>query len=658
MINRYFYQSDIKSFLAEDTDAIFGKMSRADEMDTTSTQKFAWEQEITIMKDVLAPYANEQAQIIFEYTIPRLGKRIDVVVLLRERVFVIEFKAGEEEYNHADVDQVLDYALDLKNFHQGSADRLIVPILVATESDKYSTICQLSHYDDGVYEPLLTDAHHLSDILRMVLSDNLPSKTYSVALEDWSRSRYAPTPTIIEAARSLYLNHSVEEITKHESEGAQLDTTTRYVQHVIRETKARKGKSICFVTGVPGAGKTLVGLNVAVQQEEGQDLTRDKQAQEKAKGNKITKKEAEREVKRFIQIIHRYRDNMLNKVKVVSGTLEIDPTKELKDEQAGYGEVENIAIFDEAQRSWDKEHIAAWLNRKKGFANFPMSEGEFLIWSLDQRKDWAVIVCLVGGGQEINTGEAGIGEWIRALNETFPDWQVYISSQLTAKEYAEGQVSELLANDLHLAVSMRSFRAESLSNMVHYLLDGDAENVRKIYASIADRYPIALTRDLDKAKAWLREHARGNERYGLLVSSKAYRLKPLSIDVRCKPDTVHWFLDDINDVRSSLFLEDAASEFDVQGLELDWTCVVWDGDLRYTPKGWNFMEFNGGSKWNNIKKEDRQAYLINAYRVLLTRARQGMIICVPEGSPDDHTRLPEFYNSTYNYLKSLGLEEI
>ena len=529
MINRYFYQSDVKSFLAEDTDAIFGKMSRADEMDTASTQKFAWELEITIMKDVLAPYANEQAQIIFEYTIPRLGRRIDVVVLLRERVFVIEFKAGEEEYNHADVDQVLDYALDLKNFHQGSADRLIVPILVATESDKYSTISQLSHYDDGVYEPLLTDAHHLGVILRLVLSDNLPSKIYAVSLEDWARSRYAPTPTIIEAARSLYLNHSVENITKSEAEGAQLEITTRYVRQVIRDTKARGGKSICFVTGVPGAGKTLVGLNVAVQQEK-QDLavylsgngplvqvltealTRDKQAQEKEKGNKITKKEAEREVKRFIQIIHRYRDNMLNKVKVVNGTLEIDPTKELKDQEAGYGEVENIAIFDEAQRSWDKEHIANWLSRKKGFSDFPMSEGEFLIWSLDQRPDWAVIVCLVGGGQEINTGEAGIGEWIRALNETFPNWKVYISSQLTAKEYAEGKVSELLENnpnktfsdDLHLAVSMRSFRAESLSNMVHYLLDGDAENVRKIYSDIADRYPIALTRDLDKAKEWLR----------------------------------------------------------------------------------------------------------------------------------------------------------
>lgn len=684
MTNRFFYQSEIAPFLSLSTDEIFGVMAQADEMDTAATQKFAWSQEIEIMKNLLRPYAQEEGRILFEYTIPRLGKRIDVVLLLRERIFVIEFKAGEENFLHQDVDQVLDYALDLKNFHQGSVDRAIIPVLVATESTAYSTNCQISHYDDGIYEPLLTNAEHLSDVIELVLAEHLNVHSYQVAMSDWARSRYAPTPTIIEAARSLYLNHSVEDITKHESEGAQLDSTTQYVQEVIRSTKEQGGKSICFVTGVPGAGKTLVGLNVAVQQETGQDLavylsgngplvqvltealTRDKQAQEKAKGNKITKKEAEREVKRFIQIIHRYRDNMLNKVKVVDGVLEIDPTKELKDQTAGYGEVENIAIFDEAQRSWDKEHIANWLKRKKGFADFPMSESEFLIWSLDQRPDWAVIVCLVGGGQEINTGEAGIGEWIRALNEAFPQWNIYISSQLTAKEYAEGHVKDLLANNpkvtysdhLHLGVSMRSFRAESLSHIVHYILDGDIDKARDTYTQIADRYPIILTRDLSKAKAWLRERARGNERYGLLVSSKAYRLKPLAIDVRCKPDTVHWFLDDINDVRSSLFLEDAASEFDVQGLELDWTCLVWDGDLRRQDNDWAFYEFSGGTKWNRINKEDRKSYLINAYRVLLTRARQGMVICVPEGSTDDHTRQPAFYDGTYEYLKALGIKEI
>ncbi len=684
MTNRFFYQSEIAPFLSLSTDEIFGVMVQADEMDTAATQKFAWSQEIEIMKNLLRPYAQEEGRILFEYTIPRLGKRIDVVLLLRERIFVIEFKAGEENFLHQDIDQVLDYALDLKNFHQGSVDRAIIPVLVATESTAYSTNCQISHYDDGIYEPLLTNAEHLSDVVELILAEHLNVHSYQVAMSDWARSRYAPTPTIIEAARSLYLNHSVEDITKHESEGAQLDSTTQYVQEVIRSTKEQGGKSICFVTGVPGAGKTLVGLNVAVQQETGQDLavylsgngplvqvltealTRDKQAQEKAKGNKITKKEAEREVKRFIQIIHRYRDNMLQKVKLEDGNLVIDPTKELRDQTAGYGEVENIAIFDEAQRSWDKEHIANWLKRKKGFADFPMSESEFLIWSLDQRPDWAVIVCLVGGGQEINTGEAGIGEWIRALNEAFPQWNIYISSQLTAKEYAEGHVKDLLANNpkvtysdhLHLGVSMRSFRAESLSHIVHYILDGDIDKARDTYTQIADRYPIILTRALSKAKAWLRERARGNERYGLLVSSKAYRLKPLAIDVRCKPDTVHWFLDDINDVRSSLFLEDAASEFDVQGLELDWTCLVWDGDLRRQDNDWAFYEFSGGTKWNRINKEDRKSYLINAYRVLLTRARQGMVICVPEGSTDDPTRQPAFYDGTYEYLKLLGIKEI
>lgn len=688
---RYFYYSGIRSFLHESVEEIFGKLSMNDEYDTAATQKFAWEEEINTMKDVLRTYQDEQGWILFEYTIPRIGKRIDVVLLLRERIFAIEFKAGQEDILHADVDQVLDYALDLKNFHQGSAERMIAPILVPTENDKVSTTCTLSHYDDGIYEPMIANKVALGDIIGRVLGQVIPHKEYKVALSDWVRSRYEPTPTIVEAASALYNQHSVEEITRHEAEGEQLERTTKYVMQVIHETKERKGKSICFVTGVPGAGKTLVGLNVAIQQSEQvtngkrdlavylsgngplvavltEALARDKQRQEKEKGIRYNITTARREVSQFIQIIHRYRDQMLGKLKtpIRDGIVEIDPEKELRDKHAGYAEVENIAIFDEAQRSWDQEHLASWLKRKKGVNDFPMSEGEFLIWSLDQRQDWAVIVCLVGGGQEINTGEAGIGEWVRAMNETFPDWKVYISNQLTEKEYAEGQVEEMLkehenvvfSDDLHLAVSMRSFRAESLSRMVHYLLDCDAKKVRETYQEIKDRYPIVLTRDLEKAKDWLRERARGSERYGMLVSSKGYRLKPLAIDVRCKPDTVHWFLDDIDDVRSSLFLEDAASEFDVQGLELDWTCLVWDADFRYNNGTWDFYEFSGGSRWNKIKKEERQAYQLNAYRVLLTRARQGMIICVPEGNPEDHTRQPEFYDSTYKYLKQLGFEEI
>ena len=691
MNDRYFYTNSIKAFLRQNDDEILGKLSRNDEYDTMATQKYAWIDEIRLLKNTLLPYVDEEGWVVFEYTIPRLGKRIDVVVLLRERVFILEFKAGEVVFNRQDVDQVMDYALDLKNFHQGSANRMIVPILVATESSSYSTMVTVSHYDDGIYEPLMTNAEGLPKVFEMVLRHEVSMDSEAVALVDWVRSRYAPTPTIIEAASALYSRHSVEEITRHEAEGEQLDRTTDYVLKVIHETKARGGKSICFVTGVPGAGKTLVGLNVAIKQSEHaagehpdlavylsgngplvqvltEALARDKKRQKTEEGVKYNITNARREVSQFIQIIHRYRDNMLQKLRtpIRDGVIEIDPAKELKDKQAGYAEVENIAIFDEAQRSWDKEHLASWLKRKKGIDSFPMSEGEFLIWSLDQRKDWAVIVCLVGGGQEINTGEAGIGEWVRAMNETFPEWKVYISRQLTAKEYAEGKVEEMLrdndnvvySDDLHLAVSMRSFRAESLSNMVHSMLDCDVTSVRKHYTKIRERYQIVITRDVDKAKQWLRKKARGNERYGLVVSSKAYRLKPLAIDVRCKPDTVHWFLDDIDDVRSSLFLEDAASEFDIQGLELDWTCLIWDGDLRYNDGHWDYFEFNGGTRWNRINKEERKLYQLNAYRVLLTRARQGMVICVPQGDSEDPTRLPEIYDSTYEYLLQMGFNEI
>lgn len=699
MINRYFYRSELSIFVQDSADDIFGKIARNDEGDSVAEQKYAWSEEIEIMQQVLLPWKDENGEIIFEYSIPRLGKRIDVVVLLRGIVFAIEFKAGEDVYLRADMEQVMDYALDLKNFHLGSHHRTIVPILVATEAKKSSHELRFSVYDDQIYNPLLTNADNLGRLIGEVLEREQAQPSSIDEFADWAISRYSPTPTIIEAASALYQSHSVEDITRHEAAGAALEETTQFVLDIINHSKEHGEKSICFVTGVPGAGKTLVGLNVAIQQSikaenepEGKRnlavylsgngplvkvltaaLAKDKQKRERDKGNKCNISEAKREVSQFIQIIHRYRGNMLAKIKlpITNGKLEIDETKSVAHHTAGHGEVEHVAIFDEAQRSWDLEHLAGWLARggsrggMKKVPDFPMSEAEFLIWSLDLRKDWAVIVCLVGGGQEINTGEAGIGEWIRAVNETFPDWKVYLSKHLTDKEYTEGNVAELVSNNpnaqqvdqLHLAVSMRSFRAENLSKFVHYILDRDIDKAKLLYQSFKDKYPVVLTRDLNKAKAWLEEKARGSERYGLVVSSQAYRLKPLAIDVRLQPDIESWFLADKMDVRSSLFLEDAATEFDIQGLELDWTCLVWDGDFRYTPDGWDHNAFRG-SKWQKIRQKEGQAYQLNAYRVLMTRARQGMIICVPEGKREDHTRQPEFYDGTYEYLKSIGLEEI
>ena len=669
------------NFLTRSANEILGMLAAENSFNLNDLQKNAWLFEIRLLKNILSNERN--GQVLFEYSIPRLGKRVDVVILLKGIVFVLEFKVGAQSFSRQDSEQVWDYALDLKNFHEASRDLIIVPVLIATNAPDSSAIQKISLYDDKVFEPIRCNADGLAEIIIKITTEY----TGQTDLSRWAYSRYMPTPTIIQAASSLYLNHSVEEITRSEASGKNLQRTSEFVMQVIDHSRANREKSICFVTGVPGAGKTLVGLNIAVRQFEkktlavylsgnqplvsvlSEALARDKKHQEEERnpGVRYHLTTARRDVKSFIQIVHHYRNETLKKLKmpIRDGVLEIDPSKAVRHQNDGYSEVEHVAIFDEAQRAWTKQQLASWLKRKQNIPDFPMSEPEFLIWSLNLREDWAVIVCLVGGGQEINTGEAGIGEWLRAINASFPDWNVFLSNELTGKEYVEGELESFLNAharitwnaDLHLAVSMRSFRAEELSNFVHFLLDDDLPRAQEFFHSLSDRYPIVLTRSLDRAKAWLRQRKRGTERYGMIVSSQAQRLRPLAIDVRSKPDTVHWFLDDIADIRSSLFLEDAASEFDVQGLELDWTCLVWDGDLRHMEKGWGNFSFTRNC-WQSIHSPERKKYQLNAYRVLLTRARQGMVLCVPEGNSEDSTRLPEFYDGTYKYFRQIGIPEL
>ncbi len=708
---RCLYSSDLSPFLSKEKEAVLGVLCNNYHGDALTSTREAWIGEIEVLQNVLSSWKDSNGRIIFEYDIPRLGKRIDVVLLLQGIVFCLEFKVGESTIHEQDIDQVLDYALDLKNFHKFSQDKIIVPILIATRCSGSSTVIQSSIYDDRVVNPLVTGTSGITKLISDVL-DAYPNE--SEIDKDWIISPYSPTPTIIEAARTLYESHSVEDITRHEADKVTTDRTIAYILDVIHKSKQNSEKSICFVTGVPGAGKTLVGLDVAVKQtyqgsdnpieEEGavylsgngplvavlnEALARDNYEKCKARGEKKKKTDSKREVGKFIQIIHRYRDNMLAKIKnpVENGILEIDPEKAVKMQDAGYGEVEHVAIFDEAQRSWTHKRLADYLKRggtygnKLKVPNFPMSEASFLIWSLDQREDWATIVCLVGGGQEINTGEAGISEWIKSLNETFTHWKVYISPQLTEPEYAEGKVNELLkdnknvtfAEDLHLGVSLRSYRAEKLSAWVHAVLALDP-SAASIYEEINDKYPIILTRDMEKAKRWLHEKVRGSEKTGVLITKESARYKPLGIHVLPSDDenAVHWFLEDKVDTRSSNYLEDAATEIQVQGLELDYTCLLWDADMRYENDEWHFYTFSSSkSCWSELianteSKQERMKYMLNAYRVLLTRARAGMIICVPEGNShknangfwEDRTRLPEFYDGTYQYLKSLGLREI
>ena len=707
---RCLYNNSFSSFLSEEETSVFGTLCNNYHGDARTTTREAWTEEISIIKQTLQQFSDKNGTVIFEYDIPRLGKRVDVVLLYKGIVFCIEFKVGEKRILEADVDQVLDYALDLKNFHRFSRDKVVVPILVATEYIKSSTDIKMSVYDDQVVNPLVTNRNGIFSLIAAILN-RFPNE--SPVNPNWVISPYAPTPTIIEAAKSLYENHSVENITRHEADEVSTDATIAYILNVIKKSKEKQEKSICFVTGVPGAGKTLVGLDVAIKQTyQGQNepvkdegavylsgngplvavlteaLAQDNYKRCRADGVKKKLTDSRREVSKSIQMIHRYRDNMLAKIKnpVENGVLEIDPEKAVKMEQSGFGEVEHVAIFDEAQRSWTHKRLADYLKRggtygnKLKVPNFPVSEAAFLIWSLDQREDWATIVCLVGGGQEINTGEAGISEWIKAINEEFPHWNVYISPKLTEPEYAEGRVNELLKDNsnvtysesLHLGVSLRSFRAEKLSAFVHALLSFD-ENASVLYEEIKDKYPIKLTRDMSTARKWLHEKVRGTERTGVLVTKESARYKPLAVHILPSGDenAVHWFLEDKADTRSSNYLEEAATEIQVQGLELDYTCILWDADMRCENGQWHYYSFNGQTKWveqigNTESKQEKLKYMLNAYRVLLTRARSGMIICVPAGNPnksasgfwEDSTRLPEYYDGTYEYLKGIGIEEI
>lgn len=658
---RAWYSGSVDEFLLCERQAILGQLLDRATFAVELPQRHAWQTEIEVLKSALHSYRG-RGRIYLEYAIPRLGGRIDAVVLIDHVLFVVEFKVGETEFQASALDQVFDYALDLKNFHDATHEVFVAPILVATGATASKSDVRETPQRDRLLYPICAVPQSLESIFREVTASTNASQ---IDAGCWERGRYCPTPTIIEAAQALYAGHRVEEISRSDAAAINLTRTSEALCEIIRVSEAQSQKSICFVTGVPGAGKTLIGLNIATQHFDQESklysvflsgngplvevlreaLAQDRQRRELVQGRRLRLKAARSEVKTFIQNVHHFRDDCL------------------KDDRRP--PIEHVAIFDEAQRAWNAHQTSKFMRQKRQRADFRESEPEFLISCLDRHADWATIVCLVGGGQEINTGEAGIGEWFATLLRRFTDWNVYLSPRLHDSEFGSGEILESLRahpgvhfrDDLHLSVSMRSFRAESVSQFVKHLLDQDEVGARRLLREFGAKYPIRLTRDVTRAKAWLRAQARGSERYGLVVSSQAYRLKPHAIDVRAPVEPVHWFLGDKCDVRSSYYLEDVATEFHVQGLELDWTGVVWDADLRFRPQGWTHHSFVG-TRWKNIRAADDQQFLKNAYRVLLTRARQGMVVVVPEGDTKDVTRTPELYDPTFKYLRCVGLELI
>lgn len=582
-----------------------------------------------------------------------MGKRIDAVFLHKNIVFLLEFKCGDCVYKSSTIDQVYDYALDLKNFQKQSERRLLVPIAISTKAP--AAPFEIVE-ENRIISPIKCNENNIAAAIDLV-SSKYDEGGFNYI--DWENSEYFPTPTIVEAAQALYAGHNVHDITRNDAGATNLSITSARIGEIIEYSKANHKKSICFVTGVPGAGKTLVGLNLAIERSNAREgeravflsgnfplvtvlqeaLARDYVDKAKINNIKTKKADALRKTSAFIQIIHKYRDSFVGNNSTPA---------------------ERVVIFDESQRAWTKEMIKKFMSTKKGVENFDYSEPEFLISTMNRHKDWAVIVCLVGGGQEINTGEAGLPEWFDSLKRSFKEWNVFVSPQLSDTEYCrDRKLSDLCEglnihsdNLLHLSTSVRSFRTPKLAALIKAILDVDTNSAKSIYGEIKDRYPIFLTRNLDEAKNWVLARCRGTTRCGMLASSGALRLKPEGIFVKNEISVANYFLNSKDDVRSSYFLEDVVTEFDIQGLEVDYALVAWDADFRFNGSEWTYNNFVGG-KWQNICAADAKLYLKNAYRVLLTRARQGMAIFIPRGSDTDVSRRREYYDETFKYLAEI-----
>lgn len=653
-MTRSYYSNTISDFLTDDSDRILGQLIRNHDFAAENLQRNAWIKQIEILKSALPTF--QHGQIYFEFSIPRMGKRVDNILIIEDFIFVVEFKVGDTEYQKHAIEQTVDYCLDLQNFHEGSHHEKIVPILISTKAPDFENSFEIN---DNLFEPLKVNQNNIAKIISQTLSLSDGTK---INPTKWENSIYKPTPTIIEASQALYRGHSVSEISRSDAGAINLSKTTECINRIIEKSKANNTKSICFLTGVPGAGKTLAGLNIANERRKAHEdenavflsgngplvyvlreaLVRDEVQQAKEIGEKLTKKKSAIKANAFIQNIHHFRDDNLISSKAPD---------------------EKVVVFDEAQRAWTKEKATSFM-KSKG-KDFDMSEPEFLIDVMNRHENYCTIICLVGGGQEINTGEAGLSEWVIALKNHYPNWEIYYSNLITAdNDYLNDETlkSWLKENgnaeiELHLSVSVRSFRSEKISSFVHAVIDGNPIQAKDILHEIDKLFPIRLTRDFNVAKEWLRKNKKGTERIGLVGSSGGRRLRPLGIDVKNEITAEDWFLNDASDVRSSHYLELVATEFDIQGLEIDYVCLAWDINFNFNNGEWNYQSFEG-TKWKAINSEIDKSYLRNAYRVLMTRARQGLIIFIPYGDNLDPTRPKELYDNTYNFLSSCGIQTI
>jgi hypothetical protein len=673
-----YFHSTIENFLQLSEDKIIGILNKANTQFSSqwTITTTSWNSLVTILKDSFSALIalNQKSKtwsFFLEYEIPRLQSRIDAVILANDIIFVLEFKYERKKFELADIRQVEDYALDLFDFHLESRNKTIVPILLSPNASSTSKIV-LDKKGNQVVDCLLANSKTLTNCIQVAFDFLHNENEKNIDPYQWEQSEYKPTPTIIQAATTLFAGQKVQEISNYGADN--LSKTSKYLIQTVKQAIEQNKKVICFVTGVPGAGKTLVGLDVVHEKNEfgGTEsntayfsgnvplinvlrhaLSKDNYERE-LKGYKdgnISKRplknDSERKVKAKIQNLHQFIKESIRKKTAPN---------------------EKVVVFDEAQRCWDAKQFSNKSKQNQNRETNPFtieekSEAELIFEFMSRHKDWAVIIALIGGGQEINTGEGGISEWGKALQTKYQNWEVHVSPELidfkniidSQNLFTENTESlKIFKNEsLHLSVSQRSFKAANLNNWVAAVLDNKPIEAKKIINSIEKAYPISITRDVEKAKQWLRNKKTGNKRIGMLASSGGLRLRPHGIQVREDIDEALWFLNDEKDIRSSHYLEITATEYKVQGLEIDWACICWDADLRRNSNEWACKSFSG-TNWQTVNGLAEQHFLKNTYRVLLTRAREGIIIFIPEGDEGDYTRDKEFYDPIFEYLISCG----
>lgn len=658
-----YYCNSIPGFIKDTSASIVGQLVRHS-FEIGKEQTDAWDKQIHELQERLEA-CDMEGDIIFEYDIIRLGKRIDVILLIRHMVFSLEFKNGKTMFVAQDAQQAEDYAIDIKNFHKESEDLYVCPILIATEAQPYSKPQSTGCYPD---KQVYLQRENMDSLIPKVLEI---SDKYGVDepldFERWFNSPYCPTPTIIAAAVEAYSTHNLSEIAHSEAGQDNIDKCETKINEVIDYAKTRGKKCVCFVTGVPGAGKTLVGLDVVAKSLDSSEELRSVYLS----GNGPLVEVLREALKQSVKENSLRRGRILTKHEKAEIHASIDALIQgsygFKKEHGKKPEAppDRILIFDEAQRVWSQQKMSS----KHDDPLLAVSEPHLLYSIMNRHIGWTVMVCLVGLGQDIYDGEVGINEWFRCGIEEYQDWELFYSPEIFSQSEDKDIDAQMIRDcprchemtELHLKTSIRSFRADKQSRFVDAILDNHTEEAKTIYNEIIAKYPVYVTRDYEKAKTWVRAQVRGSQRCGVLACSSAQRLKPEGIYVATDIDVKNWFLAPSDDLRSSNMLEIVASEFKVQGLEIDWAIVCWDADLRRNKDNteWDHYSFRG-TKWNRRKKADQKRYLINSYRVLLTRARQGMVLFVPFGvDPEvDNTRDKEFYQAIYEYLLSCGLREL